>query len=85
MQILSTVAHLLSAKIHQIRTLENLQQTVSQLHHAQDLEKSLLKIANITYRFENLDAFYDDLYKIITSQLSAENFLLVYMTPKKTS
>ncbi|WP_419149578.1 bifunctional diguanylate cyclase/phosphodiesterase [Pseudoalteromonas 'SMAR'] len=76
MQILSTVAHLLSAKIHQIRTLENLQQTVSQLHHAQDLEKSLLKIANITYRFENLDAFYDDLYKIITSQLSAENFFI---------
>ncbi|MCG9760401.1 EAL domain-containing protein [Pseudoalteromonas sp. Isolate6] len=76
LQILSTVAHLLSAKIHQLRTLENLQTTITQLHQAQNLEKSLLKIANITYRFENLEAFYDDLYKIIASQLCAENFFI---------
>ncbi|QUI64190.1 EAL domain-containing protein [Pseudoalteromonas sp. A22] len=76
LQILSTVAHLLSAKIHQLRTLENLQTTIAQLHQAQNLEKSLLKIANITYRFENLEAFYDDLYKIIASQLCAENFFI---------
>ncbi|MEJ6473581.1 bifunctional diguanylate cyclase/phosphodiesterase [Pseudoalteromonas piscicida] len=76
LQILSTVAHLLSAKIHQLRTLENLQSTIAQLHQAQNLEKSLLKIANITYRFENLEAFYDDLYKIIASQLCAENFFI---------
>ncbi|RXF05840.1 EAL domain-containing protein [Pseudoalteromonas sp. PS5] len=76
LQILSTVAHLLSAKIHQLRTLENLQSTIAQLHQAQNLEKSLLKIANITYRFENLEAFYDDLYMIIASQLSAENFFI---------
>lgn len=76
LQILSTVAHLLSAKINQVRTLNHLTQTVEQLNQAQQLEKSLLKIANIAYQSEDLDAFYDDLYLIINSQLPAENFFI---------
>ena len=39
LQILSTVAHLLSAKINQVRTLNHLTQTVDQLNQAQQLEK----------------------------------------------
>ncbi|WP_208856744.1 EAL domain-containing protein [Pseudoalteromonas rubra] len=81
LQILSTVAHLLSAKIHQVRTLDHLTATVTQLHEAQQLEKCLLKIANITYQSRNLEAFYDELYSIICSQLPAENcFIGLYDT-----
>lgn len=76
LQILSTVAHLLSAKINQVRTLNHLTQTVTQLNQAQQLEKSLLKIANITYKSHDLNAFYDALYAIINSQLPAENFFI---------
>ncbi|RJE73775.1 diguanylate phosphodiesterase [Pseudoalteromonas sp. MSK9-3] len=76
LQILSTVAHLLSAKINQVRTLNHLTQTVDQLNQAQQLEKSLLKIANIAYKSQELDAFYDDIYAIINSQLPAENFFI---------
>ncbi|WP_440053659.1 bifunctional diguanylate cyclase/phosphodiesterase [Pseudoalteromonas sp. T1lg65] len=76
LEILTTVGHLMSAKISQLRTVEHLQSTVLQLHQAQRLEQTLLKIANITYRFKNLEAFYDDLYDIICRLLPAENFFI---------
>lgn len=76
LQILSTVAHLLSAKIYQVRTLDHLTDTVSQLNQAQQLEQCLLKIANIAYKSADLNAFYDDLYQIINTQLPAENFFI---------
>ncbi|MCF6436343.1 EAL domain-containing protein [Pseudoalteromonas sp. MMG022] len=76
LQILSTVAHLLSAKINQVKTLNNLTKTIEQLNQAQQLEQCLLKIANITYRSLDLEAFYDELYQIINSQLPAENFFI---------
>ncbi|MCF6441906.1 EAL domain-containing protein [Pseudoalteromonas luteoviolacea] len=81
LQILSTVAHLLSAKIHQVRTVDHLTATVSQLNEAQLIEKCILKIANITYHSQELDTFYDELYKIINTVLPASNcFIGIYDT-----
>ena len=82
LQILSTVAHLLSAKIYQVRTLDDLTSTVKQLNQAQQLEQCLLKIANIAYKSADLNAFYDDLYKIINTQLPAENFFIALYNRK---
>ncbi|OCQ18442.1 diguanylate phosphodiesterase [Pseudoalteromonas luteoviolacea] len=76
LQILSTVAHLLSAKIHQVRTVDHLTATVSQLNDAQLIEKCILKIANITYHSRELDTFYDELYQIVYTLLPAENFFI---------
>ncbi|WP_462163760.1 EAL domain-containing protein [Pseudoalteromonas xiamenensis] len=75
-QILSTVAHLLSAKIYQLRTFANLQATVKQLNEAQLIEQSLLKIANVTYGSRKLDQFYDDIYQVISALLPADNFFI---------
>lgn len=75
-QILSTVAHLLSAKIYQLRTFSNLQTTVKELNEARLIENSLLKIANVTYSSRHLDEFYDDIYQIICTLLPADNFFI---------
>lgn len=75
-EILTTVAHLLSAKINQVNTVNNLQKTVHQLNEAQKLENSLLQIANLTYKASNLDTFFESLYKIINSLLRADNFFI---------
>ena len=63
LEVLSTVAHLLSAKINQVRTVENLQQTVKQLNDAQKLENSMLQIANLTYQSSELDSFFESLHR----------------------
>ncbi|WP_404343069.1 EAL domain-containing protein [Pseudoalteromonas mariniglutinosa] len=76
LEILSTVAHLLSAKINQVNTVNNLQQTVAQLNNAQKLENSLLQIANLTYQAIDLDNFFESLHGIITSLLRADNFFI---------
>ena len=76
LEILSTVAHLLSAKINQVRTVEDLQQTVMQLNDAQKLERSMLQIANLTYQSSELDSFFESLHGIITSLLRADNFFI---------
>ena len=76
LEILTTVAHLLSAKINQVNTVENLQQTVSQLNTAQKLESTLLQIANLTYQANDLDAFLESLHGILTNLLRADNFLV---------
>ncbi|NMR26617.1 EAL domain-containing protein [Pseudoalteromonas sp. NEC-BIFX-2020_015] len=76
LEILTTVAHLLSAKINHVNTVENLQQTVSQLNTAQKLESTLLQIANLTYQANDLDTFLESLHGILTNLLRADNFLV---------
>ena len=76
LEILTTVAHLLSAKINQVNTVENLQQTVSKLNAAQKLEGTLLQIANLTYQANDLDTFLEALHGIMTNLLRADNFLV---------
>ncbi|GEB73196.1 hypothetical protein PCARR_a1095 [Pseudoalteromonas carrageenovora IAM 12662] len=76
LEILTTVAHLLSAKINQVNTVNNLQQTVEQLNNAQKLENSLLQIANLTYKASDLDTFFEALHNIINSLLPADNFFI---------
>ncbi|ALQ08573.1 MULTISPECIES: EAL domain-containing protein [Pseudoalteromonas] len=76
LEILTTVAHLLSAKINQVNTVNNLQQTVEQLNNAQKLENSLLQIANLTYKASDLDTFFESLHAIINSLLRADNFFI---------
>ncbi|EGI72112.1 hypothetical protein PH505_bx00170 [Pseudoalteromonas distincta] len=74
LEILTTVAHLLSAKINQVNTVNNLQKTVEQLNNAQKLENSLLQIANLTYKANDLDTFFKALHSIINNLLRADNF-----------
>ncbi|OUS73225.1 bifunctional diguanylate cyclase/phosphodiesterase [Pseudoalteromonas sp. A601] len=76
LEILTTVAHLLSAKINQVRTVNNLQKTVNQLNDAQKLETTLLQIANLTYQASDLDAFLESLHNIMTNLLRTDNFLV---------
>jgi diguanylate cyclase (GGDEF)-like protein len=76
LEILTTVAHLLSAKINQVNTVDNLQKTVTQLNEAQKLENSLLQIANLTYKANDLDTFFEALHLIINSLLPADNFFI---------
>ncbi|WP_193154605.1 bifunctional diguanylate cyclase/phosphodiesterase [Pseudoalteromonas aliena] len=76
LEILTTVAHLLSAKINQVNTVSSLQKTVVQLNDAQKLENSLLQIANLTYEASNLDVFFESLHNIINSLLRADNFFI---------
>ncbi|MDO6834952.1 GGDEF domain-containing protein [Pseudoalteromonas carrageenovora] len=76
LEILTTVAHLLSAKINQVNTVNNLQQTVEQLNNAQKLENSLLQIANLTYKASDLDTFFEALHRIINSLIPADNFFI---------
>ncbi|GAA58513.1 GGDEF protein [Pseudoalteromonas sp. BSi20652] len=76
LEILTTVAHLLSAKINQVNTVTNLQKTVGQLNEAQKLENSLLQIANLTYKANDLDTFFESLHAIINSLLRADNFFI---------
>ncbi|CAI86257.1 GGDEF domain-containing protein [Pseudoalteromonas sp. HL-AS2] len=76
LEILTTVAHLLSAKINQVNTVNSLQTTVLQLNNAQKLENSLLQIANLTYKAKNLDVFFESLHLIINSLLPADNFFI---------
>ncbi|MFM9597368.1 hypothetical protein ACKI1O_49515, partial [Streptomyces scabiei] len=67
---------LLSAKINQVRTVNNLQKTVNQLNDAQKLETTLLQIANLTYQASDLDAFLESLHNIMTNLLRTDNFLV---------
>ncbi|CCQ11675.1 diguanylate cyclase/phosphodiesterase (GGDEF & EAL domains) with PAS/PAC sensor(s) [Pseudoalteromonas luteoviolacea B = ATCC 29581] len=84
-QILSTVAHLLSAKIYQLRTMANLRETIAQLNEAQLIEQSLLKIANVTYSSQMLGQFYEDIYQVISALLPADNFFIgLYDTVQDT-
>lgn len=76
LEILTTVAHLLSAKISQVRTVSNLQATVTQLNTAQQLERSMLQIANLTYQANDLDTFFESIHNIITSLVRADNFFI---------
>ncbi len=85
LEILTTVAHLLSAKINQVRTLEDLKKTVDQLNEAQSLERGLLQIANLTYLSRDLDELYSALHQIITQLLTADNFFIgLYNRQKDT-
>lgn len=76
LEILTTVAHLLSAKINQVRTVKSLQKTVNQLNDAQKLETTLLQIANLTYQASDLDTFLESLHNVMTSLLRTDNFLV---------
>jgi diguanylate cyclase (GGDEF)-like protein len=76
LEILTTVAYLLSAKINQVSIVNDLQSTVAQLNNAQKLESSLLKIANLTYKASDLDAFFESLHKIVNHLLPADNFFI---------
>ncbi|MEL0639009.1 EAL domain-containing protein [Pseudoalteromonas aliena] len=76
LEILTTVAHLLSAKINQVNTVSSLQKTVEKLNDAHKLENSLLQIANLTYKANDLDTFFESLHFIINSLLRAENFFI---------
>ncbi|MDC9501341.1 MULTISPECIES: GGDEF domain-containing protein [unclassified Pseudoalteromonas] len=76
LEILTTVAHLLSAKLNQVNTVNSLTHTVTQLNDAQKLENSLLQIANLTYKASNLDTFFEALHSIINSLLPADNFFI---------
>ncbi|WP_213608526.1 EAL domain-containing protein [Pseudoalteromonas sp.] len=82
LEILTTVAHLLSAKINQVNTVNSLQDTVRQLNNAQKLESSLLQIANLTYKAQNLDTFFKSLHVIIDSLLNASNFFIALYDKK---
>ncbi|KAF7766102.1 hypothetical protein PUND_a1878 [Pseudoalteromonas undina] len=83
LEILTTVAHLLSAKINQVNTVNSLQDTVMQLNNAQKLESSLLQIANLTYKAQNLDTFFKSLHVIIDSLLTASNFFIALYDKKE--
>lgn len=76
LEILTTVAHLLSAKINHVRMVDHLKESVVKLNYAQQLESSLLKIANLTYQASNLDTFFDALHTIINDLLRANNFFI---------
>jgi len=82
LEILTTVAHLLSAKINQVNTVNNLQKTVEQLNNAQKLENSLLQIANLTYKANDLDTFFEALHSIINNLLRADNFFIALYDKK---
>jgi diguanylate cyclase (GGDEF)-like protein len=82
LEILTTVAHLLSAKINQVNTVNNLQKTVEQLNNAQKLENSLLQIANLTYKADDLDTFFEALHSIINNLLRADNFFIALYDKK---
>jgi len=83
LEILTTVASMLSAKINQCQTLIDLNKTVVQLNEAQKLEQGLLKIANLTYEANNMAEFYENLHEIINSLLNAKN-LFIGLYDKKT-
>lgn len=83
LEILTTVASMLSAKVNQCQTLVDLNKTVAQLNEAQIVEKGLLKIANLTYEACNMDEFYENLHEIINSLLNAKN-LFIGLYDKKT-
>ena len=83
LEILTTVASMLSAKINQCQTLIDLNKTVAQLNDAQKLEQGLLKIANLTYEANNMAEFYENLHDIINSLLNAKN-LFIGLFDKKT-
>jgi len=83
LEILTTVASMLSAKVNQCQTLVDLNKTVAQLNEAQRVEKGLLKIANLTYEACNMDEFYENLHEIINSLLNAKN-LFIGLYDKKT-
>lgn len=76
LEILTTVAHLLSAKINHVKTVSNLQATVTQLNAAQQLERSMLQIANLTYQANDLDTFFESIHNIITTLVRADNFFI---------
>ncbi|MBQ4833265.1 GGDEF domain-containing protein [Pseudoalteromonas sp. MMG010] len=76
LEILTTVSYLLSAKINQVRTVDDLKKTVSELNSAQKLENSLLQIANLTYKASELDTFFRSLHDIVSQLLPAENFFI---------
>jgi len=83
LEILTTVASMLSAKVNQCQTLIDLNKTVIQLNEAQRVEKGLLKIANLTYEACNMNEFYENLHDIIKTLLNAKN-LFIGLYDKKT-
>ncbi len=78
LEILTTVASMLSAKINQCQTLDDLKSTVAQLNQAQKLEQGLLQMANLTYESVDMDNFYSGLHEIVASLLPAENLFIAY-------
>lgn len=78
LDILTTVASLLSARINQCNTLADLKNTVDQLNQAQLLEQGLLQMANLTYDSEDMKTFYGGLHQIVASILPAENLFIAY-------
>lgn len=78
LNILTTVASLLSAKIDQCKTVTNLTDTINQLNYAQRLEKGMLQIANLSSDSQTMDNFYKGLHDIVNTLLPAENLFIGY-------
>lgn len=74
--ILTTVAAMMSAKIHQCQIMDNLVHTVAKLNDAQLLERSLLQIANLAYEHTDLDTLYQGIHDIVKTLLRADNFFI---------
>jgi len=72
--ILMTVASIVSAKMVQLTTVSELEHTVSELSHAKEVQSALFDIASLSYQPGNDDKFYKMLHNIINSIVYAENF-----------
>ena len=76
LQILTTVASMLSSKMAQCTTIEQLESTIQQLNNAEKIQSALFRIASLTYKEGETYNFYAKLHKIIGTLMNTRNFFV---------
>lgn len=82
-KILSTVASMLAAKIDKTNMLGKLESTIVQLEYAEKLQKTLFKIAALTYEDDDLSTIYDKIHHHVNELLYAKSFFLAIYNEEK--
>lgn len=75
-QMLTTVAAMLSAKLMQTQLISRLEESIAQLESAEKLQKVLFNIASLTYEDENLNSTYVKLHSLVAQLFDAKSFFI---------
>lgn len=78
LEILTTVASLVSAKLIQVATIDRLEATVDQLRTAERTQAALFRIASVSQSVGDIDHFYREIHEIISGLMSADNLFSAF-------
>ena len=82
-KILTAVTSMLAAKLAKTKLIGKLESTIVQLEYAEKLQKTLFKIAALTYEDDDLIHIYDKIHTHVGELLHASSFFLAVYNDEK--